>query len=68
MLRLKVLRGIGVETGGSNVQFAINPKDGRMIVIEMNPRVIAFFCTRFKGDRFPDCQNRGKAGGRLYAG
>src|SRR5210317_2580559 len=33
------LRKIGVETGGSNVQFAINPKDGRMVVIEMNPRV-----------------------------
>jgi carbamoyl-phosphate synthase large subunit len=36
---IAVLRRIGVETGGSNVQFAINPKDGRMIVIEMNPRV-----------------------------
>src|SRR5664279_4721926 len=36
---LAVLREIGVETGGSNVQFAVNPKDGRMIVIEMNPRV-----------------------------
>ena len=33
------LRKIGVETGGSNVQFAINPKDGRMVIIEMNPRV-----------------------------
>ena len=36
---LAVLREIGVDTGGSNVQFSINPKDGRMIVIEMNPRV-----------------------------
>ena len=36
---LAVLREIGVDTGGSNVQFAINPEDGRMIVIEMNPRV-----------------------------
>src|SRR6202012_1739631 len=36
---LAVLREIGVDTGGSNVQFAINPKDGRMVVIEMNPRV-----------------------------
>jgi carbamoyl-phosphate synthase large subunit len=34
-----VLREIGVETGGSNVQFAVNPKDGRLVVIEMNPRV-----------------------------
>ncbi len=36
---LAILRKIGVETGGSNVQFAVNPRDGRMIVIEMNPRV-----------------------------
>ena len=36
---IAVLREIGVETGGSNVQFAINPLDGRMLVIEMNPRV-----------------------------
>src|SRR6478752_5509814 len=36
---IAVLREIGVDTGGSNVQFAINPEDGRMIVIEMNPRV-----------------------------
>src|SRR6202012_1495586 len=36
---IAVLREIGVETGGSNVQFAVNPADGRMVVIEMNPRV-----------------------------
>src|SRR5207237_3025393 len=36
---IAVLREIGVDTGGSNVQFAINPDDGRIIVIEMNPRV-----------------------------
>src|SRR5690606_12408100 len=36
---IAVLRKVGVETGGSNVQFAVNPQDGRMIVIEMNPRV-----------------------------
>ena len=35
----RLLREIGVETGGSNVQFAVNPRDGRMVVIEMNPRV-----------------------------
>ena len=34
-----MLRAIGVETGGSNVQFAVNPEDGRLVVIEMNPRV-----------------------------
>ena len=38
---LAIIREIGVETGGSNIQFAINPDDGRMIVIEMNPRVSA---------------------------
>ena len=36
---IRVLREIGVETGGSNVQFAVNPEDGRLVVIEMNPRV-----------------------------
>src|SRR5205823_8073710 len=36
---IAVLREIGVETGGSNVQFAVNPDDGRLVVIEMNPRV-----------------------------
>ena len=36
---LAVIREIGVETGGSNIQFAINPENGRMVVIEMNPRV-----------------------------
>src|SRR6202007_3378239 len=36
---IAVLREIGVETGGSNVQFAVNPADGRMVIIEMNPRV-----------------------------
>jgi hypothetical protein len=36
---LRVIREIGVDTGGSNIQFAVNPKDGRMVVIEMNPRV-----------------------------
>jgi len=36
---IKVIREIGVETGGSNIQFAVNPKDGRVLVIEMNPRV-----------------------------
>ena len=36
---LDILREIGVETGGSNVQFTVNPEDGEMLVIEMNPRV-----------------------------
>ncbi|AXQ29194.1 carbamoyl-phosphate synthase large subunit [Solimonas sp. K1W22B-7] len=50
---LAVLRKIGVETGGSNVQFAINPKDGRMIVIEMNPRVSRSSALASKATGFP---------------
>ncbi|MFV0322261.1 MAG: carbamoyl-phosphate synthase large subunit [Alphaproteobacteria bacterium] len=48
-----VLREIGVETGGSNVQFAINPKNGRMIVIEMNPRVSRSSALASKATGFP---------------
>ncbi len=47
------LRKIGVETGGSNVQFAINPKDGRMIIIEMNPRVSRSSALASKATGFP---------------
>ncbi len=47
------LREIGVETGGSNVQFAVNPKDGRMIVIEMNPRVSRSSALASKATGFP---------------
>ncbi len=50
---LAVLREIGVETGGSNVQFAINPKDGRMIIIEMNPRVSRSSALASKATGFP---------------
>ena len=50
---IKVLRGIGVETGGSNVQFAVNPADGRMIVIEMNPRVSRSSALASKATGFP---------------
>ncbi|MFP4313465.1 MAG: carbamoyl-phosphate synthase large subunit [Alphaproteobacteria bacterium] len=50
---IAVLRGIGVETGGSNVQFAINPEDGRMIVIEMNPRVSRSSALASKATGFP---------------
>jgi carbamoyl-phosphate synthase large subunit len=48
-----VLREIGVETGGSNVQFAINPKNGRMVVIEMNPRVSRSSALASKATGFP---------------
>jgi hypothetical protein len=62
------LREIGVETGGSNVQFAVNPKDGRLVVIEMNPRVSRSSALASKATGFPDRQGRGQAGGGLYAG
>ena len=50
---IAILREIGVETGGSNVQFAINPKDGRMVVIEMNPRVSRSSALASKATGFP---------------
>jgi carbamoyl-phosphate synthase large subunit len=50
---IAVLREIGVETGGSNVQFAINPADGRMVVIEMNPRVSRSSALASKATGFP---------------
>ena len=50
---LAVLREIGVETGGSNVQFAINPDDGRIVVIEMNPRVSRSSALASKATGFP---------------
>src|SRR5215475_7747053 len=50
---IKVIREIGVDTGGSNVQFAINPKDGRMVVIEMNPRVSRSSALASKATGFP---------------
>ncbi|WP_290648056.1 carbamoyl-phosphate synthase large subunit [Aquisalimonas sp.] len=50
---LDVLREIGVETGGSNVQFAVNPDDGRLVVIEMNPRVSRSSALASKATGFP---------------
>ena len=50
---IQCLRTIGVETGGSNVQFAVNPEDGRMIVIEMNPRVSRSSALASKATGFP---------------
>lgn len=50
---LAVLREIGVETGGSNVQFSVNPKDGRLVVIEMNPRVSRSSALASKATGFP---------------
>src|SRR5688572_25999483 len=50
---IAVLRAIGVDTGGSNVQFAVNPRDGRMVVIEMNPRVSRSSALASKATGFP---------------
>src|SRR6056297_648624 len=50
---IAVLREIGVETGGSNVQFAVNPKDGRLIIIEVNPRVSRSSAPASKATGFP---------------
>ena len=50
---IAVLREIGVETGGSNVQFAVNPADGRLVIIEMNPRVSRSYALASKATGFP---------------
>ncbi|GJM24795.1 MAG: hypothetical protein DHS20C16_12100 [Phycisphaerae bacterium] len=50
---IKIIRAVGVETGGSNIQFAVNPEDGRMIVIEMNPRVSRSSALASKATGFP---------------
>ncbi len=65
---LAVIREIGVETGGSNIQFAINPHDGRMIVIEMNPRVSRSSALASKATGFPIAKIAAKlaVGYRLY--
>ncbi len=64
---LAVLREIGVETGGSNVQFAVNPDDGRMIVIEMNPRVSRSSALASKATGFPIAKVAAQARRRLHA-
>ena len=53
-----IIRAVGVDTGGCNIQFAIDPADGRMIVIEMNPRVSRSSRAGLQGDRLPDRQDR----------
>ena len=49
----RIIRRVGVETGGSNIQFAVNPEDGRMVVIEMNPRVSRSSALASKATGFP---------------
>ena len=65
-LGIAVLRAVGVDTGGCNIQFAIDPATGRMIVIEMNPRVSRSSALASQGHRLPDRQDRGQAGRRLH--
>ncbi|MDO4264445.1 MAG: carbamoyl-phosphate synthase large subunit, partial [Deinococcus sp.] len=52
-MSLKIIREIGVDTGGSNIQYAVNPEDGRVIVIEMNPRVSRSSALASKATGFP---------------
>ena len=61
------IRRIGVDTGGSNIQFAVNPADGEMVVIEMNPRVSRSVGPGVQGHRVPHRQDRRQAGRRLHA-
>ncbi len=62
-----IIREIGVETGGSNIQFAIHPTTGRMVVIEMNPRVSRSSALASKATGFPDRQDRRPPGRGLHA-
>jgi carbamoyl-phosphate synthase large subunit len=62
-----VIREIGVETGGSNIQFSVDPDTGRMVVIEMNPRVSRSSALASKATGFPDRQDRRQTRRRLLA-
>ncbi len=64
---IAVLRKIGVDTGGSNVQFAVNPCDGRLLVIEMNPRVSRSSALASKATGFPIAKDRREARRGLHA-
>ena len=55
------LRRVGVETGGSNVQFAVDPATGRRVIIEMNPLSLPVVCPGVEGDGFPDREDRARA-------
>ncbi len=64
----KVIRRVGVATGGSNIQFAVDPRTGERVVIEMNPAGLPQLRPGFQGHGLPDRQDRGPARGRLYVG
>ena len=61
-----VMETVGVETGGSNVQFAVNPQNGEVLIIEMNPRVSRSSALASKATGFPDREDRGPAGRWLH--
>ena len=65
-IAIAVIRAVGVDTGGCNIQFAVNPGDGRIIVIEMNPRVSRVQRAGVQGHRLPDRQDRRQARHRLH--
>ena len=65
---IAVLREIGVDTGGSNVQFGIDPKTGRLVIIEMNPRVSRSSALASKATGFPIARVAAKLSGRLQPG
>ena len=62
-----VIRAVGVETGGSNIQFGVSPENGRMVIIEMNPRVSRSSALASKATGFPDRQNCRQTRRRLPA-
>ncbi len=63
---MRIIREIGVDTGGSNIQFAVNPDTGAMVIIEMNPRVSRVLGAGVQGDRLPHREDRREAGRRLH--
>ena len=65
---IAIIREIGVEAGGCNIQFAVNPADGEMLVIEMNPRVSRSSALASKATGFPIARIGDEAGRRLHAG
>ena len=65
---IAVIRAVGVETGGSNIQFAINPDNGDMIVVEMNPARVEVFGVGVEGDGVSDREIGGEAGGGILVG
>ena len=63
---IRIIREIGVDTGGSNIQFSLNPDNGALMVIEMNPRVSRSSAVISKATGFPDSQDCREVGRRAY--